>query len=112
MFTLSQTPYPEIDGIGPLLAKLKKGYRLEKPEFAEQQIFDIMLDCWKENRKDRPVRLFDSVRKNNSKFCHKAFAVLEDRFGAMLHETVKMVSTFLIKPHLMKYSNNNSSAIP
>lgn len=110
---MSQTPYPEIDGIGPLMTKLKKGYRLEKPEFAMQQIYDIMLDCWKENRKERPVSLIDKIL-NYHKFylmVHKVFAVLEDRFGAMLHDSVKEVSYSNITA-LMQHSHNISSAVP
>lgn len=42
---------------------------------------------------------------------HKVFAVLEDRFGAMLHDTVKEVSYSNITA-LMQHSHNISSAVP
>jgi hypothetical protein len=45
-----------LDDYRDLKESLQSGYRLQKPEFATQSIYDIMLSCWKEEKKERPVR--------------------------------------------------------
>ncbi|XP_055376081.1 platelet-derived growth factor receptor alpha isoform X2 [Condylostylus longicornis] len=71
-FSLSKVPYPGIDANGgTLYEKLKDGYRMEKPAYANQELYEIMLECWRANPDSRP--LFDE---------------LERRFGRMLEEEV------------------------
>ncbi|XP_050405188.1 tyrosine-protein kinase receptor Tie-1 [Patella vulgata] len=51
--TFGGNPYPGINN-KDLLQELKKGYRMEKPENCSQELYDIMLDCWKAKPSDRP----------------------------------------------------------
>jgi FMS-like tyrosine kinase 1 len=55
IFTLGQLPYPGMEVNENLYIKLKNGYRLEKPEFATELIYDVMLDCWNCEPAMRPV---------------------------------------------------------
>jgi FMS-like tyrosine kinase 1 len=56
IFTLGQLPYPGFEANEHLYNKLKEGYRMDKPDFATQTIYDVMLDCWKKEPDTRPVR--------------------------------------------------------
>ncbi|KAK2725419.1 hypothetical protein QYM36_000051, partial [Artemia franciscana] len=51
--TLGSTPYP---GLGPekLYRLLKSGYRMERPDNCSQELYSIMLHCWKDSPSDRP----------------------------------------------------------
>jgi serine/threonine protein kinase len=58
--TLGATPYPTI-GNDELLQKLIEGYRMPKPFNCPNEVYEVMLDCWKENPEDRPS--FIELRK-------------------------------------------------
>ncbi|XP_022239773.1 proto-oncogene tyrosine-protein kinase receptor Ret-like [Limulus polyphemus] len=51
--TLGATPYP---GVTPerLFQLLKAGYRMEKPNACSDELYSVMLMCWRENPHDRP----------------------------------------------------------
>nr|XP_016943226.1 vascular endothelial growth factor receptor 1 isoform X4 [Drosophila suzukii] len=71
MFSLAKVPYPGIDPNQELFNKLNDGYRMEKPPYANQELYEIMLECWRKNPESRPL-----------------FPELEQRFGNMLGEDV------------------------
>lgn len=52
-FTLAGTPYPGMDGRTQYL-QLSEGYRLEKPQYSTQEIYELMIRCWNEIPKYRP----------------------------------------------------------
>ncbi|XP_073243691.1 fibroblast growth factor receptor 2-like [Porites lutea] len=51
--TMGGTPYP---GISPmrLCSLLKSRYRMEKPNTCSDEIYKLMMDCWKEDPNERP----------------------------------------------------------
>lgn len=53
LVTLGGTPYPTINN-RELLRLLKTGYRMEKPEICNDEIYEIMTHCWMESPDDRP----------------------------------------------------------
>ena len=75
IFSLARTPYPELDADEKFRRLLEDGYRMEKPEYANDDIYDIMLTCWKYKPDTRP-----------------SFDELEKLFAAMMDESVKEVS--------------------
>lgn len=58
IFTLGKTPYPGSEASYELYEKIKGGYRMEKPVYATETIYDVMKDCWKIETTERPVRTF------------------------------------------------------
>ncbi|XP_046599394.1 platelet-derived growth factor receptor alpha-like isoform X2 [Neodiprion lecontei] len=70
-FTLAYTPYPGLE-FKDQYDKLIEGYRMEKPEYATEEIYDIMLKCWNEKPTLRPT-----------------FSDLVEKFGSLLNEEVK-----------------------
>ncbi|GAB6032659.1 hypothetical protein CHUAL_011537 [Chamberlinius hualienensis] len=72
MWTLGGTPYPGLEINEEFYKRLKSGYRMEKPEYASDVIYEIMLNCWKAEPKDRP-----------------SFTELSERLGGELETSIK-----------------------
>ncbi|XP_054082940.1 mast/stem cell growth factor receptor Kit isoform X2 [Zeugodacus cucurbitae] len=70
-FSLAKVPYPGMDPNQSLYLKIKDGYRMEKPPYANNELYDIMLECWSTNPESRPL-----------------FNVLEKYFARMLGDDV------------------------
>ncbi|XP_046748827.1 mast/stem cell growth factor receptor Kit-like [Diprion similis] len=71
-FTLARTPYPSM-GAKEQYDQLTDGYRMEKPEYATEEIYDIILNCWKEKPNLRP-----------------SFSELVENIGTLLDEDLKI----------------------
>ncbi|CAD7078795.1 unnamed protein product [Hermetia illucens] len=82
-FSLAKVPYPGMDANESLYLKLKDGYRMEKPEYANQELYDIMLECWSTNPEMRPP-----------------FGELERRFAKMLGDDITNHYLDLNDPYL------------
>jgi len=54
LFSLGKTPYPGM-GLNQLIRELQSGYRMDKPQFATNDIGQLMSDCWKANPSERPT---------------------------------------------------------
>ncbi|XP_062319953.1 proto-oncogene tyrosine-protein kinase receptor Ret isoform X2 [Osmerus eperlanus] len=67
--TLGGNPYP---GIAPerLFNLLKTGYRMEKPENCTDEMYNLMLRCWKQESDKRPV--FSDISKELEKMMVKS----------------------------------------
>ncbi|XP_030384764.1 vascular endothelial growth factor receptor 1 isoform X2 [Scaptodrosophila lebanonensis] len=87
LFSLAKVPYPGIDPNQELYVKLKDGYRMEKPAFANDDLYEIMLECWRTNPESRPL-----------------FNELETRFAALLSEDVASHYMDLNDPYLRSNS--------
>ncbi|BFF95548.1 vascular endothelial growth factor receptor 1 [Drosophila madeirensis] len=95
LFSLAKVPYPGIDPNQELFNKLNDGYRMEKPPYANQELYEIMLECWRKNPESRPL-----------------FAELEKRFATMLGEDVASHYLDLNNPYMqtnMEYMKNQST---
>ncbi|XP_065203489.1 vascular endothelial growth factor receptor kdr-like [Planococcus citri] len=55
LFSLSSTPYPGIQCSVDLYEKLVSGYRMGKPQFASDEIYGIMKECWNFSPMSRPT---------------------------------------------------------
>jgi serine/threonine protein kinase len=52
LFSLGQMPYPGIP-LNQLVQGLKNGYRMNKPEYATNEIGHIMSECWRADPSQR-----------------------------------------------------------
>ncbi|XP_023232464.1 vascular endothelial growth factor receptor 1-like [Centruroides sculpturatus] len=77
IFTLGGNPYPGFEMNEQFFKRLKEGYRMERPEYAPKNVYEIMMECWHEDPKERPE-----------------FNTLGEKLGLMLEESVKQVSIF------------------
>ncbi|KFB47612.1 hypothetical protein ZHAS_00015584 [Anopheles sinensis] len=55
LFTLGLPPYPTFAVNEEFFKKLRDGYRLEKPKYANEDIYYTMLSCWCVNPDRRPT---------------------------------------------------------
>ena len=83
IFSLGQSPYPGIAFGGHFIQQLQSGYRMEKPEYATNEIGQLMSDCWGNDPKERPT------------FCQ-----LEIRISNQLEESVSSFYLDLNNPYL------------
>ncbi|XP_048244011.1 uncharacterized protein LOC124122676 isoform X1 [Haliotis rufescens] len=54
ILSMGQTPYPDIRS-RDLPAKIRNGYRLPRPEYAEDIHYNMMGSCWEKNPQSRPT---------------------------------------------------------
>ena len=81
-FTLAETPYPGMEA-EKQYQKLIEGYRMEQPEYATFEVYDIMLQCWKTKPTLRP-----------------SFTELVDSIGDLLEESVRAHYVSLNAPYM------------
>ncbi|XP_071630624.1 vascular endothelial growth factor receptor 1 isoform X1 [Temnothorax longispinosus] len=81
-FTLAETPYPGMEA-EKQYQKLIEGYRMEQPDYAIRQIYDIMLQCWKAKPTLRP-----------------SFTDLVESIGNLLEESVRLHYISLNTPYM------------
>ncbi|XP_078365914.1 uncharacterized protein LOC144650130 [Oculina patagonica] len=62
--TMGGNPYPGINN-KELYNLLKTGYRMEKPETCSDKLYQLMLNCWREDPSDRPT--FESATRSLEK---------------------------------------------
>lgn len=79
IFTLGRSPYPGVDNAADLLQKLRDDHRLEKPKYANDRIYELMIQCW---NSDPDKRI--------------SFDEISSILGDFLHVTVKNVSSNFI----------------
>ncbi|XP_066150406.1 vascular endothelial growth factor receptor 1-like isoform X2 [Euwallacea fornicatus] len=82
-FSLAKTPYPGMEADERFYQKLTEGYRMESPDFAPKQIYNIMLNCWNFKPQARPT-----------------FASLAEKIGFLLENSVKKYYIDLNDPYL------------
>ncbi|CAH1392580.1 unnamed protein product, partial [Nezara viridula] len=82
LFSLAVTPYPGLYG-EVFYQKLLQGYRMEKPKYATEDAYNLMLECWKEKPMLRP-----------------SFDECAERLGQMLGQNVKQHYLDLNNPYL------------
>ncbi|XP_042888408.1 vascular endothelial growth factor receptor 1-like isoform X2 [Penaeus japonicus] len=55
LFTLGSTPYPGVEVNKDFLTFLEDGNRMDRPKYANQEIYNLLLDCWSAEPLERPT---------------------------------------------------------
>lgn len=81
IFSLGETPYSDVP-ISQFYSELKNGRRLNKPDLAPKEIFDLASCCWEVSPESRPSfsLLVDSVGKLLPDQFHQRYAALTEQF--------------------------------
>lgn len=69
LFTLGKHPYSELDNKSDVMEFLECGERLEKPNYCNDEIYEIMIGCWASDRDQRPTFLDLMSRVNEIISC-------------------------------------------
>uniref|UniRef100_A0A663FGF6 receptor protein-tyrosine kinase n=1 Tax=Aquila chrysaetos chrysaetos TaxID=223781 RepID=A0A663FGF6_AQUCH len=126
IFSLGASPYPGVQIDEDFCSRLKEGTRMRAPEQATEEIYQIMLDCWRSNPNDRPrfselvKKLGDLLQANvqqegkdyiplntifttesgfppaSDPLCNENFSVTSSSCGST--ENIRYINTFKIKP--------------
>lgn len=82
IFSLGGSPYPDLPMTQEFYCALKRGYRMNRPDHAPHNIFDVMKQCWEEKPQDRPAfsSLVVSVGNMLTDDYRKRFVQLTDDF--------------------------------
>uniref|UniRef100_A0A8C9HCN2 Fms related receptor tyrosine kinase 1 n=1 Tax=Piliocolobus tephrosceles TaxID=591936 RepID=A0A8C9HCN2_9PRIM len=62
IFSLGGSPYPGVQMDEDFCSRLREGMRMRAPEYSTPEIYQIMLDCWHRDPKERP-RFAELVEK-------------------------------------------------
>ncbi|KAK2890740.1 hypothetical protein Q8A67_013383 [Cirrhinus molitorella] len=97
IFTLGGTPYPDLPMNELFYSALKRGYRMTKPSYASDDIYEIMRKCWDEKFEKRPEFSFLVHTMGNmlSDGYKKRYGQVSDSFLKSDHPAVARV-----KPHV------------
>ncbi|KAK6637652.1 hypothetical protein RUM44_008074 [Polyplax serrata] len=119
LFSLARTPYPGFENFEIIHNKLIEGYRMEKPTYANQRLYDIMLECWDAQPCRRPsfselVMKLGKLLENNVK---EHYITLNDQYVKYSipegEDYLSMVSPPTYdapKPHYVNLPNNKTSS--
>lgn len=55
IFSLGSSPYPNLPMTQEFYSALKRGYRMNRPEHASLDMYDLMRHCWEEQSQARPT---------------------------------------------------------
>lgn len=90
IFTLGGTPYPDLPMNELFYNALKRGYRMNKPAHASDEVFEIMKKCWDEKYEKRPEfsLLVHSVGNMLSDSYKKKYTQVNDNFMKSEHPAV------------------------
>ncbi|XP_057182615.1 platelet-derived growth factor receptor beta [Triplophysa rosa] len=93
IFTLGGTPYPDLPMNELFYSALKRGYRMTKPTYATDDIYEIMKKCWDEKFEKRPEFSFlvHSMGNLLSDGYKKKYSQVSDSFLKSDHPAVVRV---------------------
>uniref|UniRef100_A0A8C6UA48 receptor protein-tyrosine kinase n=1 Tax=Neogobius melanostomus TaxID=47308 RepID=A0A8C6UA48_9GOBI len=100
IFTLGGTPYPDLPMNELFYNALKRGYRMNKPAHASDEVYEIMKKCWDEKYEKRPEfsSLVHSVGNMLSDSYKKKYNQVNENFMKSEHPAVVRAKPRLSSP--------------
>ncbi|XP_026098492.1 platelet-derived growth factor receptor beta-like isoform X1 [Carassius auratus] len=100
IFTLGGTPYPDLPMNELFYSALKRGYRMTKPSYASEDIYEVMRKCWDEKFEKRPEFSFLVHTMGNmlSDGYKKRYCQVSDSFLKSDHPAVARVKPRVPSP--------------
>nr|WOX59922.1 receptor tyrosine kinase PVR2B1a [Carcinus maenas] len=97
IFSLGSNPYPGIQVNMDFLPLLEQGYRMDCPKYANQDIYELMLECWEGEPMNRPsfreaVHRLDSLLQPELK---GEYLSMNDQYVRMNEERFKEQPDYL-----------------
>uniref|UniRef100_A0A8C2D9G9 receptor protein-tyrosine kinase n=1 Tax=Cyprinus carpio TaxID=7962 RepID=A0A8C2D9G9_CYPCA len=100
IFTLGGTPYPDLPMNELFYSALKRGYRMAKPSYASEDVYEVMRKCWDEKFEKRPEFSFLVHTMGNmlSDGYKKKYSQVSDSFLKSDHPAVARVKPCVPSP--------------
>ncbi|XP_072119067.1 vascular endothelial growth factor receptor 1 isoform X1 [Mobula birostris] len=95
IFSLGASPYPGVQIDEEFCRRLKEGTRMRAPDYSTPEIYQILLDCWHNEPKQRPT-----------------FTKLVERLGDLLQANVQQDGKDYIPLRGMLVSNSFNFSVP
>ena len=83
LITHGGTPYPGMN-IFEVQTKLKKGYRMPRPPGCPDSLYQIMMDCWKQDPEERPTFKFLMTHLERVGECNKKRMIICSYFCSII----------------------------
>lgn len=112
LFSLGTTPYPGIEVNNDFLQLLENGYRMECPKYANQEIYDLLLDCWNAEPMERPS-FMESLHRLGSLMqpdVKEEYLNMNDQYMRMNEERFKEQTDYLNMLSPPDYENMTNKA--
>ena len=76
VFSGGKTPYATMTNVDVVEQVTRKGYRMEKPESCPEEIYRVMMKCWRDVSMQLSMQLIEyrSVTSSKFRFCISAFS--------------------------------------
>ncbi|XP_072296267.1 platelet-derived growth factor receptor beta-like [Eucyclogobius newberryi] len=81
IYSMGELPFPDVP-VSKFCSELKNGKRLDKPELAPKEIFQLMIGCWQQSPDSRPLfsSLVESLGKLLPPQFHQRYSALTEQF--------------------------------
>uniref|UniRef100_A0A673K9F9 receptor protein-tyrosine kinase n=1 Tax=Sinocyclocheilus rhinocerous TaxID=307959 RepID=A0A673K9F9_9TELE len=114
IFTLGGTPYPDLPMNELFYSALKRGYRMAKPSYASDDIYEVMRKCWDEKFEKRPEFSFLVHTMGNmlSDGYKKKYSQVSDSFLKSDHPAVARVKPRVPSPFPNAFPPQSPSSDP
>uniref|UniRef100_A0AAU0N4Q3 Receptor tyrosine kinase PVR2B1b n=1 Tax=Gecarcinus lateralis TaxID=6769 RepID=A0AAU0N4Q3_GECLA len=97
IFSLGSTPYPGIEVNQDFLNLLESGYRMERPKYANQEIYNLLMSCWRAEPQDRPSfsQAADSLGEMMKPDIKGEYLSMNDQYMQMNEERFRQQTDYL-----------------
>ncbi|XP_043112979.1 platelet-derived growth factor receptor beta [Puntigrus tetrazona] len=114
IFTLGGTPYPDLPMNELFYSALKRGYRMTKPSYASDDVYEVMRKCWDEKFEKRPEFSFLVHTMGNmlSDGYKKKYSQVSDSFLKSDHPAVARGKPCVPSPFPNTFSPQSLSSNP
>ncbi|XP_059372347.1 platelet-derived growth factor receptor beta-like [Carassius carassius] len=114
IFTLGGTPYPDLPMNELFYSALKRGYRMAKPSYACEDIYEVMRKCWDEKYEKRPEFSFLVHTMGNmlSDGYKKKYSQVSESFLKSEHPAVARVKPRVPSPFPNTFPSSDLSPNP
>lgn len=112
LFSLGKTPYPGMEADEQFFIRLRQGYRMDKPKYAPNKIYQFMKDCWLHDPTERPdfTTLSDALGEQLDASVRRHYIDLNDAY--IESNNAKESTDYLSMMNPVNYVNVGSGPSP
>ncbi|XP_022793674.1 tyrosine-protein kinase receptor Tie-1-like [Stylophora pistillata] len=78
IFTIGGSPYPRMDG-RKIANLLQEGYKMPKPPHVDEELYQVMMKCWKNDPDARPTFIELTMQLKDMEATHKVIITIKTK---------------------------------